>query len=264
MSELRHDTSKVLEARTAAFYDAYPFEFLTPQDEAGIEQMQPAPFRRFVERFAKTNMEVGEVGCGPGRATAYLCQKGLSVTAFDISQKSIDLAHARAKEAKFIRASALALPCSDESFDMVVCDGVIHHTPDARAGMAECARVLRRGGMLYLGVYNRNRYYYYIYTYFWPLVRFVERAPVGRFLVYATVFPLYYLVHLIKSRGRRSILGARNFFYDYLITPQASFHRREEVMAWAAALKLQLVDYDDRLGNVHVFWLLKPLKNDAS
>jgi hypothetical protein len=73
-----------------------------------------------------------------------------------------------------------------------------------------------------------------------------------------TLIPLYYLVHLAKSRGRRGWAGAKSFFYDYIITPQATFYTREEITAWGDALDLDLTKYDPSLGNVHVFVFRKP------
>jgi len=248
---------QTLQRRTAAHYDAYPFDFLTPEDEASIATMQPRPFLRFIREHAKAGMKVGEIGCGPGRGTMYLTQAGLDVTALDLSGTSIALARGRAPGAQFVQGSNLDLPFADATFDLVVSDGVIHHTPDAYRAFAENVRVLKPGGLMYLGVYNRRRYYYYLYTYFGAPVRRLERTRLGRALVCGTVFPPYYLAHLVKSRGKRTVRGARNFFYDYVITPQASFHTREEVAEWAVRSGLDLTDYDPSMGNVHVFVLRK-------
>lgn len=241
-----------LQRRTAAHYDAYPFEFLTPENETRIAAIQPAPFRQFVEAYAAAGMKVGEIGCGPGRGTMYLAQHGLDVTALDLSRTSIALARGRTPRARFVQGSNLALPFADASFDLVVSDGVLHHTPDPRRSFAENVRVLKPGGYFYVGVYNRRRYYYYIYTYA-GILRRIERAWLGRVLIMTTLFPIYYLIHLLKSRGQRTVRGARNFFYDYIMTPQASFHTREEIAGWGADAGLKLVAYDPSMGNVHVF-----------
>ena len=57
---------------------------------------------------------------------------------------------------------------------------------------------------MYLGVYKRNRYYYYLYTYVGRPVRWLEHRAWGRALVNSTLLPVYYLVHLLKSRGQRT------------------------------------------------------------
>jgi ubiquinone/menaquinone biosynthesis C-methylase UbiE len=251
------DQVEALQRRTAAHYEAYPFDFMTPEDEAAVEQMQPPPFRRFMAAHASVGQAVAEIGCGPGRGTMYLVRKRLAVVAADISRSSLALARKRAPEAAFVQASNLHLPFADASFDLVISDGVIHHTPDAYRSFRENVRILKAGGHLYLGVYNRSGYYFYVYTFFGRPVRRLETSRFGRQLIHATLIPLYYAVHLIKSGGKRTWRGARNFFYDYLITPQASFHTREDIERWAAMCGLDILGYDPSLGNVHVFILRK-------
>jgi ubiquinone/menaquinone biosynthesis C-methylase UbiE len=248
-----------LQNRTLRHYDSHPFDAITPEDEYEPRTIQPKPFIEFCERYLRRHMTVVEIGCGPGRGTMYLTALGADVTAVDISAASLARARKRARNAGFVRATAMALPFCSECFDSVVADGVIHHTPDARDAFAECVRVLRPGGYIYLGIYNRRRLYYYIYRYAGPPVRWLDGSAAGRAALRMTLMPLYYLVHLAKSRGRRTWAGARNFFYDYIITPQATFYTREEVTAWGDELGLDLMKYDPSLGNVHAFVLRKPL-----
>jgi len=254
-------TRAELQRRTRAHYEAYPFDFMTPGDEAPIEAMQPPPFRAFIAAHAKPGMIVAEIGCGPGRGTMYLAREALAVTAVDLSAASLALAKGRAPDAHFVRASNLELPFADEQFDLVVSDGVIHHTPDAKTSLAENGRILKRNGHLYLGVYNRHRYYYYLYNWLGPPLRWLERFQLGRALIFATVFPVYYAAHLIKSRGKRTLRGTVNFFYDYIMTPQASFHSRDEITRWGGEMGMHLLHYDPSLGNVHVFVFRKGTEN---
>jgi len=246
-------TDLLLQSRTEAHYDAHPFDALTPHDEANPRRVQPRPFLNFCDRYLAKPVVVAEVGCGPGRATMFLTSLGHNVTAVDISERSLARARRRAPRATFVRASNLSLPLNDACYDAVVSDGVIHHTPDAFKSLSENVRILRGGGYLYLGVYNRHRYYYYIYTYAGPPIRWLERSAPGRALLNLTLIPIYYLAHLLKSRGNRTWEGAKNFFYDYIITPQATFHSRDEVEEWGKPLCLDLLAYDPTLGNVHVF-----------
>lgn len=255
------NTASELQALTRAHYDSYPFDFLTPNDEKVIAQMQPAPFRRFIESYCKMGSRIAEIGCGPGRGTIYLQRKSSSIVAVDLSNHSIQLARQRAPDATFVQATNLQLPFDNDTFDILVSDGVIHHTPNAHASFIENTRILKPGGAMYLGVYNRKRYYYYIYTYIGPVVRRLQQCLLGRIIIYSTLIPIYYFVHLIKSRGRRSLRGAINFFYDYIITPRASFHTREEIIGWGTAQGLDLASYDAHLGNVHVFFFSKSKVN---
>ncbi|MDB2348006.1 class I SAM-dependent methyltransferase [Verrucomicrobiales bacterium] len=251
------ETHQQLEQQTEEHYEAFPFDFLTAEDEANIETLQPAPFRRFVDQRLRAGMKVAEIGCGPGRGTLFMVRRKLDVVAVDLSEEALRLAGRRAPEATFVHASNLALPFDDESFDAVVSDGVIHHTPDPHQSLKENARILKRGGNLYLGVYRRKRYYYYVYTHLGRPVRWLEKHAWGRTLINLTLLPVYYGVHLIKSRGKRTWKGAKNFFYDYIITPQATFHTREEIESWGHEFGLALDAYEENVGNVHAFAFVK-------
>ena len=52
-------------------------------------------------------------------------------------------------------AAAANIPFADNSFDLVYCFGVLHHTDDTVRSISECHRVLKPGGELLLGMYHR-------------------------------------------------------------------------------------------------------------
>jgi SAM-dependent methyltransferase len=182
----------------------------------------------------------------------------MDVYGVDISPTSLQLARARAPAAHYICASNMKLPIRDGAFDAVVSDGVIHHTAAADESFRENARLVAPGGYLYLGVYRRYRYYYYVYTYFGALLRWIANWRLGRYFIFCIFFLPYYAMHLLKSRGKRSWAGARNFFFDYFLTPRATFHTREEVCAWGTAAGLALLAYEPDIGNVHAFVFRRP------
>lgn len=253
-----------LEQATRRHYDAYPLEFMTATDQANIARIQPKPFVAFIATRDPALGRIADIGCGPGRATAYLTSKGFDTVGVDLSPASIGMARQRSPQAHFVCASNLALPFANEAFETIVSDGVLHHTPDAHKAFLENVRVLKLDGQMYVGVYNRNRYYFYLYTYIGPVIRWLNAFGLGRLVIKATLIPPYFLVHLIKSGGRRTWKGAENFFYDYFITPQASFHTKEEVLSWGEAAGLELLTYDPTLGNVHVFTFRKTSRSPLS
>jgi ubiquinone/menaquinone biosynthesis C-methylase UbiE len=242
-----------LEKRTRSHYDAFPFDFLTEDDERSIESLQPGPFSAFVHKYLKSGQRVAEIGCGPGRGTLFMAQQGLDAVAVDISLGSLRFARRRAPGCMYVLASNMNLPLPNSAFDAVISDGVIHHTPNAYRSFRENVRILKPGGFMYVGVYRRKRYYFYVYTYVGRPIRWLEKRPWGRVLIYGTLLPIYYAVHLIKTRGKRTWQGARNFFYDYIITPQATFYTREEITEWGVREGLELIAYDENVGNIHAF-----------
>ena len=97
-------------------------------------------------------------GCGSGRYSVALAMHGAGeVIAVDVSESGLAEAKQRARafqQIKFQKASVLALPFPDASFDFVWSAGVIHHTADFDKALSELTRVLRPGGRLYLLVYG--------------------------------------------------------------------------------------------------------------
>lgn len=243
-----------LQTKSQEHYNEFPFDFLSKEDEERIEDLQPPPFKEFVNKYVKDTDQIIDVGCGPGRATLFLYKRHFNVTSFDLSMGSIKLSRNRAPHTQYICGTNLALPIKSESFDIVVSDGVIHHTPDARKSFHENASLLKKNGYMFCAVYQRHRYYYYFYTYLGRPIRWLEKRDWGKSLIYSTLLPIYHFVHLIKSKGKRTWYGSKNFFYDYIITPQATFHTKKEIETWGREEGLTLLEYDNkRSGNVHSF-----------
>ena len=144
------------------------------------------------ERWAEPNFygfgidgkaRILDAGCGIGVFTRYYARKGLDVTAVDIApsavamtRRSLELFHL---EGKVEQASVENLPFTANTFDFVVSNGVIHHTPNTEAAVAELHRVLKPGGKASVCVYYRNLL---LREPLWPLVRaalplFLKAAP---------------------------------------------------------------------------------------
>lgn len=92
-----------------------------------------------------------ELGCGLGKVSVLLAKSGASVTAFDLSAGSVDVARELARYHNVNQSVHLAvaagevLPFADESFDIIFGKGILHHL-DARLGASELYRVLKPRG----------------------------------------------------------------------------------------------------------------------
>lgn len=84
---------------------------------------------------------------------------------------SIQIASCRLSENVFANALGEALPFADQVFDLVTLNQVVEHLPDQMAVLREAARVLRRGGAMYVACPNYLRFYEPHYKVFWlPLL----------------------------------------------------------------------------------------------
>jgi len=135
---------------------------------------------------------------------------------------------------------------------------VIHHTEDPRGAFAENLRVLKPGGRMYLGVYKPFGRYPLLYKFPGSLIRRGLLYDWCRPLVVAFAQVPYFLVHFIRSRGKRTWAGSINLFYDYFVTPRVVFLSRQVIEEWCADQTARIVHYSENQGqNVHSFLLEK-------
>ncbi len=106
-----------------------------------------------------------DVGCGSGRWTRRLAKDAAWVEAVDPSPSVFHAAwvHRDQPNVRWTRASVETLPFPDETFDLVVCLGVLHHLLDPEDALRGVVRKVKPGGRLLLYVYyaleNRGRLY---------------------------------------------------------------------------------------------------------
>jgi 2-polyprenyl-3-methyl-5-hydroxy-6-metoxy-1,4-benzoquinol methylase len=91
-----------------------------------------------------------DYGCGHGMAAVVMARRGAIVSAFDLSEDYVTEARLRAVAngvaVEFQQADAHSLPFSDESFDAVWGNAILHHL-DLGVAAHELRRVLRPGGV---------------------------------------------------------------------------------------------------------------------
>ena len=97
-------------------------------------------------------LQVLDAGCGTGGSTQLLERFG-RVTAFDFYPKAAEM-YATRQRGRILVASTDAIPFVDASFDLVTSFDVLCQleSPADETAMSEMARVLRRGGLLFVRV----------------------------------------------------------------------------------------------------------------
>ena len=101
-----------------------------------------------------------DVGCGLGRLSEICLGRANYVFGVDLSEAVLEAARLiRSKRFLPVQASADDMPLKDNSFDLVYCWGVLHHTENPSKTLSEMWRVLKPGGTLVIWVYGRNKFY---------------------------------------------------------------------------------------------------------
>jgi SAM-dependent methyltransferase len=118
--------------------------------EGPIDQSLIEAFVELVKR--QSIHQVADVGCGPGRAAAFMADRGLDVVGVDISEAMLAIARSAHPHIKFEEGQLDALPFETGMLAGAVCWYSVIHTPPDRLVEAfhELSRVLIPGGYLLL------------------------------------------------------------------------------------------------------------------
>jgi len=129
------------------FLAKYPNKRFYRYAKAHIDRMD-----EFIALYAP-DADALDFCCGLGAMSLAMAEAGATVTGIDISSDSVSTAAARLKAAglgdrsTFAVMDAEALEFPNDSFDVIICSGVLHHL-DVNRAYPELARVLRPGGRI--------------------------------------------------------------------------------------------------------------------
>jgi len=148
-------------ARVKSFYEETPFPNYEGLEEFG-ELVSKGSKNAFSANLLKAigfNKTVLECGCGTGQLSHFLQLNNNHVLGIDMSLGSLKLAveHKLRNDlarSSFIQMNIFDLAVRDESFDVVISHGVLHHTFDARRAFSAIARKVKPGGIIMVGLYN--------------------------------------------------------------------------------------------------------------
>lgn len=104
-------------------------------------------------------LSVLDAGCGPGRHSKRLLDKGASVTGIDISPEMIQIAREHcAGRGEFFTANFERAKFRRGSFDLIVASLCLMYSKELGPVMRNFGRCLKRGGRLIFSVYHPVRF----------------------------------------------------------------------------------------------------------
>ena len=238
------------------FYDNTPFEYGYSSKLEIIANMNHLLKDLMVKNKGKLFCDIG---CGCGRNLLYASKYASKVIGVDLSKQSLDFAKlfVQSDNLELLEGNNLAIPLANEVADVVVSDGVCHHTGDTVSAFKECVRILKPNGKLYLAVYKKFRYYPAVYYLIGGFFRLMNRVKLGNFIIEKLFINLHYLLYKFFKRQKLASFETRNIFYDYFITPVATFQSKKHVNSWCENNNCTIENYERTNGNCHVFIIKK-------
>lgn len=186
-----------------------------------------------------------DVGCGSGRWTYALASLGATVVAVDLTDSGVEVTHqatAAMDRVAVLQADIFRLPFKPDSFDFVVSWGVLHHTPDTKAAFDRVAPLVKKGGDLFIMVYERRNPPKVFCTNLvrWFLQRFTEERRYrlcGHFMIsnpvlYSVLRPFFLCVRPPKDGSALDLSTIQFGLYDWYSPKFNHLHTRREVLGW--------------------------------
>jgi ubiquinone/menaquinone biosynthesis C-methylase UbiE len=185
-----------------------------------------------------------DLGCSSGIMTSLLGEECRMAIGLDIDQEAVRYAkaHHDSSRVHFLAADAMSLPFEENSIDIIVCNHVYEHVPEATRLMEEIYRILKKGGLCYFSA--GNRYMIVEGHYGLPFLSWLPNTLGHVYLRWAGKGSFYYEKHLSlrKLRGLvrkfhvqdytlRVIQDPERFSAHDLLRPHSLFHRWARWMA---------------------------------
>lgn len=213
-----------LRRKMQEFYEQHTFPGYDGIDSPGvlIDKARRSNFGAWLDQAIPPTATVLEVGCGTGQMTNFL---GLvatrTVIGVDQSAASLLLGNGFAQKfgmrnVHFMQGNIFAMPMVEMAADVLICSGVLHHTPDPRGGFESLLRLVKPGGVMLIGLYSRY-----------------ARIPLWlRKMLFKTTGCAF---HRLDAHLRRKDVDASKkkiWFADQYRNPHESWHSVDEVMRW--------------------------------
>jgi carbamoyltransferase len=215
-----------------SFYEETPFPNYDEHDSLRslIDKSRRGLYAHLLHEAIPFNSHTLEVGCGTGQLSNFLGISCRRVIGTDMCLNSLRLGEKFRREhdlarVRFVQMNLFRPAFKKDFFDVVLCNGVLHHTSDPLGGFRGLAPLVRPGGRIVIGLYNR---YGRLMT---DLRRQLFRFSGGR--------GRFVDPHLRSLR--RGSDKERAWFADQYRHPHESKHTVGEVMRWFREAGLQFV-----------------------
>jgi ubiquinone/menaquinone biosynthesis C-methylase UbiE len=181
-----------------------------------------------------------DAGCGGGRYSYAISLLGArKVMAVDYGNQGLSVAKKNYKNAKnlyFKKENILDLSFKDNTFDVVFCNGVLHHTSNLKKGISEILRVCKPGGKIWLYLYSVGGIFWYSRRLMNSLMKNIPyklsfdflkmmKMPENRFIFMDNWYvpieqhcshkEVLGILHKLKVKKIESILSKNSFDLDY-------------------------------------------------
>jgi 2-polyprenyl-3-methyl-5-hydroxy-6-metoxy-1,4-benzoquinol methylase len=245
-----------------SFYESYPYPQLPLKNKKDVfGKLHNTVMKRILQSANLTPADLQgkrilDAGCGSGEKSVYFALHGAKPLGIDLSENSLAIARKYAEKfnakCEFRNLDIFDMPSAfqNEKFNHVFSIGVIHHTKNAKEAARILANVVKPGGTLTLGLYNK---YGRLYTR-------MQRAWVRSICKNDYRKGAEYVEKNILRRPFKSD-AEKAYLADTYLHPHETYHSIEEVKKWFDEFGMEFIGITPEItGNeflAQLSWLLR-------
>lgn len=227
-----------------AFYEKTPFPNYDDFDSIGslVEKARRGLFAKLLDEQIPFRTRVLEVGCGTGQLSNFLSVANRTVVGTDICLNSLRLAQEfkeknRLDRAQFVQMNLFRPIFRPNTFDLVISNGVLHHTADPFLAFKTLSTLVRPRGYILVGLYHH----------YGRLITDTRR------LLFRLSGDRFKFLDPNLRKAQTSAAKKQAWFMDQYKHPHESKHTIGEVLGWLGELKLEFVKSIPRSVPFHPF-----------
>lgn len=183
------------------------------------------------------DLRVLEIGSSGGGMSVVFAQRFQILLAGDIDLHAIELAshEYEVEHLLYLAMDGMNLPVPDGTFDLVICNHVYEHMPNAERLMSEVERVLAPGGTCYFGC--GNRFVFFDGEYGLPLLSILPRSLASIYLR-SLRSKEYYERNLFYWELKRLVRHFKltDWTWRVILNPR-KYHAEAELPSWTRFLR---------------------------
>ncbi len=226
-------TSKIIQS----FYKSKPFPNFSNNDNKStiLDIGDKNIIAKNIKNFFKFNKKILEVGSGTSQLSNYLAiGTNNDVVAMDTTLDSLKLGKEFSEKNSinnitYVKADLFEDIFLENSFDLVWCSGVLHHTSDPYSGFKNILRYLKKDGYIIIGLYNKI---------------FRVRTIIRKYLfkLFGKKILMYLDPHLKKLDNKENKEKIDAWINDQYQHPVESLHTIDEVLDWFKKNKIEYIN----------------------
>lgn len=223
--------------RVRAFYERYPFPTYEQADSpaALAGKAQTGVFAALLDAQLPYDARILDAGCGTGQLPIFLSLAERRTVGIDFSFPSLAEGHRfirrfGLKNVSLMQMDLFAPAFKEGAFDCVISTGVLHHTPDPYRAFQGLCRLVRPGGHLLIGLYNKY-----------------ARIPLRlRRLIFRLTGRRLEKLDYVLRHGREET-KKQIWFMDQYANPHETVHSVDEILEWFAQNGIEYLGVIPRL-----------------